>query len=127
MTEGLHLREQPSANSTDMLGGEEIPEGTIFTFPNNLNSCRPANNGYLWCPVTYTLKGYVIKGWVSAYYLRLNNGQRVACYLRPRSEQCADVGREAQSTQPYTPPTSFASPPTMNDAPAWLSRPSNRR
>jgi hypothetical protein len=127
VTEGLHLRERPSANSTDMLGGEEIPEGTVFTFPNNLNSCRPANNGYLWCPLTYTLKGYVIKGWVSAYYLRLNNGQRVACYLRPHSEQCADVDREAsrpynqsqasQETQPYT-----QSPPTMQDAPRWLRR-----
>jgi hypothetical protein len=132
VTEGLHLRQRPSANSIDLLGGEEIAAGTTFNFPDLDGSCRPANNGYLWCSVRYHLNGYTVEGWVSAYYLQLSDGTRVACYLRPHSEQCADTvrsdqGSNVQTTQPYSPPTSSVSPPTMNDAPAWVSRPSNRR
>ena len=125
--EDLHIRQNPSANSVDVLGGNTIPPGTIFNF-TDLTVCRKAHNGYMWCPVFWPINGYKIRGWVSAYFLRLENGQRLACFLQPGSEQCADVDvqvpnheEEAQATQPYEP----ASPPTMRDAPSWLKTPRN--
>jgi hypothetical protein len=125
VTEDLHLRQYPSANSADLLNGSTIPEGTTFTF-QDLTACQKARNGYMWCPVFWPMNGFKIRGWVSAYFLRTKSGERLACFLQPGSEQCADVDvqvsnheEEAQATQPYEP----VSPPTMRDAPSWLKTP----
>ena len=131
VTEDLHLRQWPSANAPDLLHGDVIPEESTFAF-KDLTVCKKVQNGYMWCPVTWPTNGYKISGWVSAYFLRLQNGDRLACFLAPASEQCADTvlsdqGRDIETTQPYSPPTSSVSPPTMTDAPSWLSRPRNPR
>jgi hypothetical protein len=124
LTDDVHLRQTPSANAVDLLGGDMIPAGTPFSFTYPL-ACQQLRNGYTWCAIFWPSNGVKIRGWVSAYYLRMNDGTRVACYLHPDSHQCDDVTQElppetsappaAQDTQPYTP-----SPPTMQDAPSWI-------
>jgi hypothetical protein len=131
VTEGLHLREHPSANSRDVLNGAEIPQGTTFNFPDLQGACVPANNGYLWCKVTWWPgedRRLNFHGWISAYYIALSDGTRVA-FLRPRSEQCAEHGpvrpydsqpynqSQSEESQPYT-----ETAPTMENAPKWLRR-----
>ena len=87
MTEDLHLRQYPTANSADLLNGGTIPEGTTFAF-QDLTACQKARNGYMWCPVFWPMNGYKTRGGSARTSSAQRAAERLACFLQPGSEQC---------------------------------------
>jgi hypothetical protein len=89
--QNLMLRAEPDKNSWNVLSAyapnDYIPEGTVFNFPQNA-TCRYGNGQEVWCHVWYNRQGNKIWGWLSAHFLRDNNGVLLACRYNTPDPEC---------------------------------------
>jgi hypothetical protein len=89
--QNLMLRAEPDKNAWNVLSAyapnDYIPEGTVFNFPQNAQ-CRYGNGQEVWCHVWYNRQGNKLWGWLSAHFLRDNNGVLLACRYKTPDPEC---------------------------------------
>jgi hypothetical protein len=85
VTDNLTLRKDPSPHSLNVMKGLEvdyIPAGSEIVFPKTMRCYHHIRTDTIWCPVTWKTEQHAYKGWVRAYYLELNDGERAACVIK---------------------------------------------
>jgi hypothetical protein len=96
VTDNLNLRKDPSPNSVNMMKGLEadyIPAGSEIVFPQTTKCYQDIRTDTIWCPVTWKTEQRSFKGWVRAYYLELNDGERAACVMKNITDHACPAKR----------------------------------
>jgi len=94
VTQNLNLRSAPDKYSSNVLSdfapNDYIPEGTSFTWTNRPDgsNCTVGGGGEIWCRLSYDHDGMTSQGWVSAHFLRDNNGVLLACRYATPDPEC---------------------------------------